>query len=178
MSQFYSRWSAGWFVYLLKFLGPVVMFCGYINNDIGISAWHDLLLPGRVKLYCFEKGSKAYCRKIEIYFRIILDHLNRFVICKTKYTDQCFFFFFCLFVLFVCFIFVWRKSYLRFSKYAWFQLYCFCQYIDEVDEENWQNMLINIHFCQYFACMIHNFSSVSRRPGTNVRQMNYTDVAK
>ena len=29
--------------------------------------------------------------------------------------------------------------------------YHFCQYIDEGNEENLQNMLININFCQYFA---------------------------
>ena len=32
-----------------------------------------------------------------------------------------------------------------------FVFYCFCQYIDKVNEENWQNMLININFWQYFT---------------------------
>ena len=32
-----------------------------------------------------------------------------------------------------------------------FVLYCIFQYIDEVDEENWQSVLININFCQYFT---------------------------
>ena len=35
--------------------------------------------------------------------------------------------------------------------FSFFVLYCICQYIDEVNEENWQNMLININFWQYFA---------------------------
>ena len=34
--------------------------------------------------------------------------------------------------------------------FSFFVLHCICQYIDEVNEENWQNMLININFCQYF----------------------------
>ena len=34
---------------------------------------------------------------------------------------------------------------------SFFVLYCICQYIDEVNEENWQNVLININFCQYFT---------------------------
>ena len=32
-----------------------------------------------------------------------------------------------------------------------FEFYCLCQYIDKVNEENWQNMLININFWQYFT---------------------------
>ena len=32
-----------------------------------------------------------------------------------------------------------------------FVFYCFCQYIDKVNEENWQNVLININFCQFFT---------------------------
>ena len=35
--------------------------------------------------------------------------------------------------------------------FSFFVLYCICQYIDEVNEGNWQNMLININFWQYFA---------------------------
>ena len=32
-----------------------------------------------------------------------------------------------------------------------FVFFCFYQNIDEVNEENWQNMLMNINFCQYFT---------------------------
>ena len=30
-------------------------------------------------------------------------------------------------------------------------LYCTCQNIDKVNEGNWQNMLIDMNFWQYFA---------------------------
>ena len=34
--------------------------------------------------------------------------------------------------------------------FSFFVCYCFCQYIDDGNEENWQNMLTDINFCQYF----------------------------
>ena len=46
------------------------------------------------------------------------------------------------------------KSDIRFWEIAverFFVFYCFCQYIDKVNDENWQNVLININFCQYFT---------------------------
>ena len=38
--------------------------------------------------------------------------------------------------------------------FIFFVLYCICQYIDEVNEEYWQNMLIDINLCQYFINML------------------------
>ena len=63
----------------------------------------------------------------------LLDHLNRFIMLD-KYTDHYNFPF-------------WRKyGFQNMIVFSFFEYFCICQYIDEVNEENWQNVLININF--------------------------------
>ena len=44
-------------------------------------------------------------------------------------------------------MFVWRKyGFQNMIVFSFFEYFCICQYIYEVNEENWQNVLININF--------------------------------
>ena len=45
----------------------------------------------------------------------------------------------------------WTYSFQDMLVFDFFVLYCFCQYIDNINEKNWQNVVMNMSFCQYFA---------------------------
>ena len=52
---------------------------------------------------------------------------------------------------------IWAKSDIQFLRNWCLKILCillFCHYIDEVNEENWQNMLMNINLYQYFTSIL------------------------
>ena len=49
----------------------------------------------------------------------------------------------------------WPYGFWEIDVEKFFVFYCFCQYIDKVNEESWQNMFIKINFCQFFFFFLY-----------------------